>query len=99
MNCHMPHTTFGLFVAMRSHRVDSPDLALAVESGRPNACNQCHLDQSLQWTADWLSEWYGHERVQPTVPAQPSAAQGGAREQHGQQQAVHETERGEVHAR
>jgi hypothetical protein len=28
------------------------------QTGRPNACNLCHLDQSLGWTADYLSKWY-----------------------------------------
>ena len=29
--------------------------------GRPNACNLCHQDKSLQWTAEHLSSWYGQE--------------------------------------
>jgi hypothetical protein len=59
MNCHMPHTTYGLFSAMRSHRIDSPDVRVSVESGRPNACNLCHLDRTLEWSGRWLAEWYG----------------------------------------
>jgi hypothetical protein len=58
-NCHMPHTTYGLFVAMRSHRVDSPDVARSARTGRPNACNLCHLDQTLAWSDRKLQEWYG----------------------------------------
>jgi len=57
-NCHMPHTTFGLLKAIRSHTVDSPDVAASLATGRPNACNQCHLDKSLGWTAQALHEWY-----------------------------------------
>lgn len=54
--CHMPKTSYALLGAMRSHRIDSP----AVSGGdRPNACNLCHLDRSLAWTADWLARWYG----------------------------------------
>ena len=59
MNCHMPHTTFGFFSAMRSHRIDSPRIQASLESGRPNACNLCHLDETLEWTNQYLSEWYG----------------------------------------
>jgi hypothetical protein len=59
MNCHMPRTTYGLFSAMRSHRIDSPSVQVTVESGRPNACNLCHLDQTLEWTGRYLAEWYG----------------------------------------
>ena len=62
-NCHMPHTTFGLLKAIRSHTVDSPTVANSVETGRPNACNLCHLDQTLSWTANTLSEWYGLPEV------------------------------------
>ena len=25
----------------------------------PNACNLCHLDKTLAWTADQLRDWYG----------------------------------------
>jgi hypothetical protein len=59
MNCHMPHTTWGLFTAMRSHRIDSPSVAVSVRTGRPNACNLCHLDRTLEWAARSLFEWYG----------------------------------------
>ncbi|MGI9591117.1 MAG: hypothetical protein ACR2P8_07100 [Myxococcota bacterium] len=59
VNCHMPHTSFGLFGAMRSHRVDSPSAARSAETGRPNACNLCHLDRTLGWAAGYLSDWYG----------------------------------------
>ena len=57
-NCHMPHTTFGLLHAMRSHQVSSPNVRESIDHGRPNACNLCHLDQTLSWTAKKLHEWY-----------------------------------------
>ena len=57
-NCHMPHTTFGLLHAMRSHQVSSPNVRESLDSGRPNACNLCHLDQTLSWTANRLHAWY-----------------------------------------
>jgi hypothetical protein len=62
-NCHMPHTTFALFKGIRSHRVDSPKSEVFVKSGRPNACNLCHLDQTLQWTVDSLHKWYGQPEI------------------------------------
>ena len=58
-NCHMPHTTLGLMKAMRSHTIDSPDAKATVATGRPNACNLCHLDKPLAWTAGNLEKWYG----------------------------------------
>jgi hypothetical protein len=54
-NCHMPYTSFGLLKAMRSHQVSSPNATSTFASGRPNACNLCHLDRSLGWTADALA--------------------------------------------
>jgi hypothetical protein len=60
-NCHMPYTTYGLLKAIRSHQIDSPSVRSSVMTGRPNACNQCHLDQTLEWTAEQLHDWYGIE--------------------------------------
>jgi predicted CXXCH cytochrome family protein len=64
MNCHMPRTTYGLFAAMRSHRIDSPSVRVSVESGKPNACNLCHLDRTLEWTGRYLTEWYEQPAVE-----------------------------------
>ena len=60
-DCHMPHTTYALFKGIRSHRIDSPSAANSVATGRPNACNLCHTDKTLAWTADHLQEWYAIE--------------------------------------
>ena len=57
-NCHMPYTSYGLLKAIRSHTVGSPSAAETVQLGRPNACNLCHLDKTLAWTAEALEEWY-----------------------------------------
>ena len=61
-NCHMPHTTYGVLKAIRSHEVSSPRVADDLATGRPNACNLCHLDKSLAWSADYLKEWYQQEK-------------------------------------
>ena len=58
-NCHMPYTSYGLMRAIRSHTVTSPSVRETVDVGRPNACNLCHLDRTLAWTADALGNWYG----------------------------------------
>jgi predicted CXXCH cytochrome family protein len=62
-NCHMPHTTYTLLKGIRSHQISSPNLAVTLATGRPNACNLCHLDQTLAWSAENLSQWYGQEPV------------------------------------
>jgi hypothetical protein len=57
-NCHMPHTTYGLLKTIRSHQISSPSVQSSLQTGRPNACNLCHLDKTLAWTAERLSAWY-----------------------------------------
>jgi predicted CXXCH cytochrome family protein len=61
LNCHMPHTTYGLLKAIRSHKVDSPRVDTAIHTGRPTACNLCHVDKTLSWAAGHLHNWYGHD--------------------------------------
>lgn len=58
-NCHMPYTSYGLLKALRSHQISSPTVSSSVQTGRPNACNLCHLDKSLGWAADQLQKSYG----------------------------------------
>jgi predicted CXXCH cytochrome family protein len=67
MNCHMPHTSYALLKAIRSHRVDSPRVVSIRGGGRPNACNLCHLDRTSRWASDRLVEWYGHESAELDV--------------------------------
>jgi hypothetical protein len=62
-NCHMPHTSYALLGAIRSHRVDSPQVVSIRGGGRPNACNLCHLDRTARWASQRLVEWYGHEEA------------------------------------
>ncbi|MGB0581768.1 MAG: ammonia-forming cytochrome c nitrite reductase subunit c552 [Limisphaerales bacterium] len=61
-NCHMPYTSYGLLTAIRSHTIYSPNAKVHQETGRPTACNLCHLDQTLEWTADHLEKWYDIEK-------------------------------------
>ncbi len=61
-DCHMPHTSYGLLTAMRSHTISSPTVTESLTTGRPNACNLCHLDKTLAWTADELHKGWGQAR-------------------------------------
>jgi hypothetical protein len=61
-NCHMPFTTYGLLKTIRSHQISNPSVQATLATGRPNACNLCHLDKTLAWTAQYLEEWYGVTR-------------------------------------
>ncbi|HET8940202.1 MAG TPA: multiheme c-type cytochrome [Polyangiales bacterium] len=70
-NCHMPHTSWGLLKAMRTHRIGNPSVSETLDTGRPNACTLCHLDKSLRWTATMLETRFGAEPVAPQLLAAP----------------------------
>ncbi len=73
-NCHMPYTSYALSAALRSHRIDSPNIESSARTGRPNACNLCHLDKTLKWSADRLSKWYDDPPVELSNDQQQVAA-------------------------
>lgn len=68
-NCHMPNVVYGLLGVHRSHRVISPSVQTTLESGLPNACNLCHLDQTLAWTSTRMAEWYDHDDLSGDLDA------------------------------
>ena len=83
VNCHMPYTSYALLGSVRSHRITRPSVEPDRPGLAPNACNSCHLDRSLAWTARWLEQWYGQRTAaarqapEPTAglpPARPEAA-------------------------
>lgn len=45
-NCHMPRIVYGIMAAHRTHDITNPQPEETIRSGKPNACNQCHLDWS-----------------------------------------------------
>ncbi|MBG86253.1 MAG: C cytochrome precursor [Verrucomicrobiales bacterium] len=59
-NCHMPYTTWGLMKGIRNHAITSPRVKDSAPMIRPNACNLCHLDKSVKWSADRLTDWFQH---------------------------------------
>lgn len=62
INCHMPGRYYMEVDFRRDHsfRVPRPDLSARFDT--PNACNDCHEDQSAEWAADAIEQWYGPER-------------------------------------
>ena len=64
--CHMPTKTYMGVDDRLDHsiRVPRPDLSMSL--GTPNACNQCHSDQSYEWAQDAVIKWYGPGRRQET---------------------------------
>lgn len=62
VNCHMRAETYMVVDPRRDHsfRVPRPDLS--ADLGAPNACSDCHADQSSQWAAARIAEWYPNGR-------------------------------------
>jgi len=60
--CHMRAETYMVIDPRRDHsfRVPRPDLAATL--GSPNACNDCHADQSSEWAAAQVGEWFPEGR-------------------------------------
>ncbi len=73
-NCHMPHTSYALFTAIRNHRIKSPEVTAVRHAAQPNGCNLCHLDKSLGWTSQWMETWYGRPPVELDSEEQTVAA-------------------------
>lgn len=65
ISCHMPGRIYmgNDFRRDHSFRVPRPDLS--ARYGVPNTCNEagCHDDQSAEWAAKAVKEWYGPTRA------------------------------------
>lgn len=59
VDCHMQDKIYMGVDARRDHsfRVPRPDLSLATAA--PNACNDCHTDQTAAWATAAAAEWWG----------------------------------------
>lgn len=62
INCHMTGRYYmgNDFRRDHSFRIPRPDQSVVHDT--PNACNECHQDQSEEWAAQWVVTWYGKER-------------------------------------
>lgn len=69
MDCHMPQRIVNI-VSMTQRRTRTHDMshipspATSAEFGldnSPNACNDCHTDQSITWAEEWTEAWWGSE--------------------------------------
>jgi predicted CXXCH cytochrome family protein len=57
-NCHMPRIVFGIMSAHRTHDITIPRPDETVRFDKPNACNQCHHDWSVnRATAETQRLW------------------------------------------
>ncbi len=57
VDCHMPSQLYMEVDARRDHSMRIPRPDLSMTTGAPNACNQCHTDQSADWAYSALVDW------------------------------------------
>jgi predicted CXXCH cytochrome family protein len=77
-NCHMPYQVYSLLDTHRSHRISIPRIRDSLGTGKPHACNLCHLDKSLGWTQETLGKWYATTtRPEPPLSADERALAAG----------------------
>ena len=75
--CHMPVRTYMVLDPRHDHsfRVPRPDES--VRYGTPNACNDCHKNQTFEWASKATEQWYGstHKGYQQYAQALTEARQ------------------------
>ena len=50
--CHMPEVVYGIQSFHKTHLISVPNPQITVDRGVPNACNQCHVDKSANWSIE-----------------------------------------------
>lgn len=68
VECHMPETTYMEVDPRRDHSIRIPRPDLTKKLGTPNACANCHKkpEESTDWLAAKVVEWYGPKRSEST---------------------------------
>ncbi|MEY9120869.1 putative CXXCH cytochrome family protein [Bradyrhizobium yuanmingense] len=61
-SCHMPERRYMVVDRRHDHgfRIPRPDLSM--QTGAPNACNDCHRDKQAAWAARQIETWFGPRR-------------------------------------
>ncbi len=78
-DCHMPRIVYGVMSPLRTHDISIPRPQDTVTFGKPNACNQCHLDQSVNWAIGqtrrlWPKEFSAAKRSEDSQFDSPEGA-------------------------
>ena len=58
----MPHKNYMVIDDRRDHGIRIPRPDLSAKFGQPNACNNCHTDQSFEWAAKAIEQVKGPNR-------------------------------------
>ncbi len=56
-NCHMPKHTYMVIDERADHNIRPPRPDLSDKIGTPNACTQCHTNQTNQWATTAVNRW------------------------------------------
>ena len=78
--CHMPAKNYMVVQPRPDHSIRIPRPDLTVKIGTPNACNQCHAEQTAQWAADAVTRWFGTPKRPPHYGEVFATARRGARD-------------------
>jgi len=62
VKCHMPGQYYMGVDYRPDHSLRIPRPDLSTKLGTPNACNQCHVEETKQWAVDHYTQWYGISR-------------------------------------
>lgn len=77
-SCHMPEVVYGVQTFHKTHQISVPNAQLTAEKNVPNACNQCHVDQSVNWAIEKSKEFWPQKfaDAKPSTDAQFQTAEG-----------------------
>ncbi len=63
VECHMPERNYMIVDGRRDHSFRIPRPDLTENLGVPNACNQCHSDQTASWALEEIKKRYPEGRL------------------------------------
>lgn len=63
VDCHMASRAYMVVDPRRDHSFRIPRPDLGIETGSPNACNQCHSGESAEWAGAAIDDWFGTDRA------------------------------------
>ena len=58
LDCHMPSSNYMVIDARRDHSFRIPRPGLSVATAAPNACTNCHSEQTDAWAVAVIDNWY-----------------------------------------
>ncbi|NOR74613.1 MAG: hypothetical protein GQ525_05595 [Draconibacterium sp.] len=62
INCHMHGQKYMGVDYRRDHSFRIPRPDLSEKNGTPNACNQCHKNETNNWSKTYIEKWFGVSR-------------------------------------